>query len=79
MYYPKVCQILTPGAQGKSLTLIALMMHTLDVARSSGKGRKQGSVQVERGEAAPAPTLIIAPKSSTGPCSPSTLPCPAMC
>lgn len=49
---------------GKSLTLIALMMHTLDVARSSGKGRKQGSVQVERGEAAPAPTLIIAPKST---------------
>lgn len=49
---------------GKSLTLIALIMHTLDDARSSGQPWNDVSLQAERGDTAPGPTLIIAPKST---------------
>lgn len=53
---------------GKSLTLIALIMHTLNVARASEWHRKVYPLQGERAEAPAKPTLIIAPKSSIGPC-----------
>lgn len=49
---------------GKSLALIALIVHTLDVARSSERHHEGCSSETEPNKTSHAPTLIIAPKSS---------------
>ena len=49
---------------GKSLVLIALIVHTLDLAHSS-KGNGEGcSIGGKLEKSSRAPTIIIAPKSS---------------
>ena len=52
---------------GKSLTLLALIIHFLDEARSSARGYQEKISHVRRGRHWSKATLIVAPKSSTGP------------
>jgi len=49
---------------GKSLALIALIMHTLDVACSSERHHEGCSIGEESDKNRRAPTIIVAPKSS---------------
>lgn len=54
---------------GKSLSLIALVMHTLDHARSSRARYKELHTRNGQGGIPPRATLIVTPKSSTDPLS----------
>ena len=64
---------------GKPLTLIALINAYSERCALFGTTLKSVPAQGKRGEAAPRSTLIIAPKSSIGPCSSATSPCLAAC
>lgn len=49
---------------GKSLTLLSLILHTLEEARSFG-GNPQNSIMERETKCVTKATLLIAPKSST--------------
>lgn len=49
---------------GKSLSLIALIVHTLDGARSSERHHEGYSIGEESDKLRRGPTIIVAPKSS---------------
>lgn len=54
---------------GKSLALLALIVHTLGHAGFSIEERNGTTLHADKGEHSSRATLIITPKSSTEPCS----------